>query len=116
VSESCWNAAEGSPRGRSRHLALEEFLNRLNSATRAGERAHWIRVHGSWIPRHIFGRFHALCANLRCLWASVSSTSLFPAHLHDVNKNNSTSDSLQLAVLLSNDSDVVIVDQVGAHE
>ena len=94
----------------------KNFLNLLNSATHAGERAHWIRVHGSWIPRHILGRFHALFANLRCLWASVSSTSLFSAHFHDVNKNNSTSDSLQLAMLLSNDCDVVIVDQVGAHE
>lgn len=38
----------------------------------AGERARWIRVHGSWLPRHINGRLHALFANLRCLWATVS--------------------------------------------
>ena len=36
------------------------------------ERAKWIRVHGSWLPRHINGRLHALFANLRCLWATVS--------------------------------------------
>ena len=27
-------------------------------------------MHGDFIPRHIFGRFHALLANLRCAWAA----------------------------------------------
>jgi len=40
--------------------------------TADGKRAHWIRVHGSWLPRHICGRLHALFANLRCLWATVA--------------------------------------------
>eukprot|EP00976_Prorocentrum_cordatum_P086262 1186437-Prorocentrum_minimum.AAC.4 len=33
-------------------------------------RAEWVHVHGDFIPRHIFGRFHALLANLRCAWAA----------------------------------------------
>lgn len=37
-----------------------------------GERAKWIRVYGRWLPRHINGRLHALFANLRCMWATVS--------------------------------------------
>ena len=37
-----------------------------------GERAGWVRVHGSWVPRHFFGIFHALLANMRCLWATCA--------------------------------------------
>jgi len=33
----------------------------------------WIYVHATWLPRHLVGKFHALCANLRCLWLVVSS-------------------------------------------
>ena len=37
-----------------------------------GERAGWVRVHGSWVPRHFFGIFHALLASVRCLWATCA--------------------------------------------
>mmetsp|Transcript_34865 Transcript_34865/g.56041 ORF Transcript_34865/g.56041 Transcript_34865/m.56041 type:complete len:453 (+) Transcript_34865:87-1445(+) len=37
-----------------------------------GKRADWVRVYGSWMPRHVCGRLHALFANLRCLWATVA--------------------------------------------
>ncbi|CAI5464533.1 unnamed protein product [Closterium sp. Yama58-4] len=30
-----------------------------------------VHVHGSFLPRHIAGRFHAVCAYLRCLWAAL---------------------------------------------
>ncbi|CAI5464411.1 unnamed protein product [Closterium sp. Yama58-4] len=30
-----------------------------------------VHVHGSFLPRHIAGRFHAICAYLRCLWAAL---------------------------------------------
>lgn len=36
-----------------------------------GKRLPCIHVHGSWFPRSILGRFHAVCANLRCLWLVV---------------------------------------------
>jgi hypothetical protein len=47
------------------------FTRRCSFVSTGGERAKWIRVHGSWLPRHINGRLHALFANLRCLWATV---------------------------------------------
>ena len=37
-----------------------------------GERAGWVRVHGSWVPRHVFGIFHALLASVRCLWVTCA--------------------------------------------
>jgi alpha-1,3/alpha-1,6-mannosyltransferase len=40
--------------------------------TERGERAGWVRVHGSWVPRHFFGIFHALLASVRCLWATCA--------------------------------------------
>jgi len=36
-----------------------------------GKRCDWIRVHGSWIPRRIFGFLHVFCANLRCFWLTI---------------------------------------------
>ncbi|CAI5503427.1 unnamed protein product [Closterium sp. Naga37s-1] len=30
-----------------------------------------VHVHGSFLPRHIAGRFQAVCAYLRCLWAAL---------------------------------------------
>jgi alpha-1,3/alpha-1,6-mannosyltransferase len=36
-----------------------------------GTRAPWIRVHGAMIPRSIFGYFHALMANLSCLYCAL---------------------------------------------
>ncbi|GJP57175.1 hypothetical protein CLOM_g16208 [Closterium sp. NIES-68] len=30
-----------------------------------------VHVHGSFLPRHIAGRLHAVCAYLRCLWAAL---------------------------------------------
>ena len=37
-------------------------------------RVSWIHLHATWLPRNIFGRFHVVCANIRCLWLVVSST------------------------------------------
>ena len=36
-----------------------------------GTRAHWIKVHGAWLPRSIGGYFHALMANVRCLYCTL---------------------------------------------
>lgn len=30
-----------------------------------------IRVHGDWIPRHLFGKGHALLAYLRCMFLAI---------------------------------------------
>jgi len=53
----------------STHACFEETLFK-------GKREKWIRVRGSWIPRHLNGHFHVLFANLRCMWATVRS--VFP--------------------------------------
>ena len=34
-------------------------------------RAKWVHVYGNFIPRHVFGRFHALLAYIRCAWAAL---------------------------------------------
>ena len=53
--------------------------------TERGERAGWVRVHGSWVPRHFFGIFHALLASVRCLWAMCAlllhDPDFIPAHM-----------------------------------
>ncbi|GAQ78823.1 Alpha-1,3-mannosyltransferase [Klebsormidium nitens] len=49
-----------------------------------------VHVYGDWLPRHIFYRFHALCAYLRCLYVAWA------------------------VVLLWGSFDVVIADQVSA--
>ena len=43
------------------------------SASTEGKRAKWIRVHATCLPRSLGGRFHAVCANVRCLWLVVRS-------------------------------------------
>lgn len=37
--------------------------------TRSG--AFKVVVRGGWIPRHVFGRLHALCAYARCVWLAM---------------------------------------------
>lgn len=59
--------------------------------TAGGRRARWVHVHGDWLPRHVLGRFHAVLATLRCLWAALS-----------------------LLLLCGERYDVVVVDQVSA--
>ncbi|EEH59306.1 glycosyltransferase family 4 protein [Micromonas pusilla CCMP1545] len=49
----------------STHACFEETLFK-------GKREKWIRVRGSWIPRHLNGHFHVLFANLRCMWATAA--------------------------------------------
>jgi len=44
-----------------------------DTLTKDGGRVHWIHLHATWLPRNILGRFHAICANFRCLWLVVSS-------------------------------------------
>lgn len=36
-----------------------------------GKRVDWIQVYNSLVPRNFAGRFHAICANLRCLCVVV---------------------------------------------
>ena len=36
-----------------------------------GTHALWILLVGSWIPRSLFGYFHAVLANLRCVYMTV---------------------------------------------
>lgn len=37
------------------------------------DRVPWIRVHGTWIPRHIFGSLHALFSILRSVWITAAA-------------------------------------------
>jgi len=59
--------------------------------TAGGRRAGWVHVHGDWLPRHVLGRFHAVLAFLRCVWAALA-----------------------LLLLCGERYDVVVVDQVSA--
>ena len=36
-----------------------------------GARAPWVHVHATWLPRTVFGRLHAVCAFLRCIWLAL---------------------------------------------
>lgn len=47
------------------HRCFEETLSAR------GTRAAWIRVHGGWMPRQIFGLFHAPLAYLRTFWCAA---------------------------------------------
>ncbi|KAJ4844367.1 hypothetical protein Tsubulata_029731 [Turnera subulata] len=38
-----------------------------------------VTVYGSFLPRHIFYRFHALCAYLRCIFVALSLLFLWPS-------------------------------------
>lgn len=45
-----------------------ERRKRVNSKfSPEGKRVDWIQVYNSLVPRNFAGRFHAICANLRCL-------------------------------------------------
>lgn len=65
-----------------------------------------MHVYGDWLPRHIFYRFHALCAYLRCLyvaWAVVLLWGSFDVVIADqvrLRKRHSNTRSNPRAVLL----------------
>ena len=43
-----------------------------------GGRAPWVAVHGSWLPRALFGRLIAACAYVRCCWATLALLAAYP--------------------------------------
>lgn len=63
-------AAELSARGHVVDMYTSYYdPNRCFDETRTG--AFSVTVAGSWFPRHVFGRLHALCAVVRCALASL---------------------------------------------
>ncbi|XP_042458175.1 alpha-1,3/1,6-mannosyltransferase ALG2-like [Zingiber officinale] len=51
--------------------------NRCFEETLAGPFS--VHVHGDFLPRHIFYRFHALCAYLRCIFVALCALLLWPS-------------------------------------
>ena len=44
----------------------------LTDGVAGGKRASWVHVHSGGLPRHVLGRFHAVLAYLRCVWAALA--------------------------------------------
>jgi len=82
----------------STHACFEETLFK-------GKREKWIRVRGSWIPRHLNGHFHVLFANLRCMWATAAM--LISERGVDIVLLDQVSDAYALAVLIADDLSLV---------
>eukprot|EP00240_Pyramimonas_obovata_P013839 CAMPEP_0118937840 /NCGR_PEP_ID=MMETSP1169-20130426/23935_1 /TAXON_ID=36882 /ORGANISM="Pyramimonas obovata, Strain CCMP722" /LENGTH=197 /DNA_ID=CAMNT_0006881595 /DNA_START=85 /DNA_END=675 /DNA_ORIENTATION=- len=59
---------------------FEETLEAAADADAPPTRAKWVHVYGNFIPRHVFGRFHALLAYLRCAWAAFVLAFFHPAY------------------------------------
>ncbi|CAL9091266.1 unnamed protein product [Musa textilis] len=71
-------AVQLASHGHSVHLFTSHHdKNRCFEETVAGPFS--VKVYGGFLPRHIFYRFHALCAYLRCIFVALCVLLLWPA-------------------------------------
>ncbi|OUS41782.1 glycosyltransferase family 4 protein [Ostreococcus tauri] len=53
------------------YTAHHDIKHCFEETVSKGCRVEWVCIRGGWLPGHLFGCFHVLCANVRCAWAAM---------------------------------------------